>query len=80
MSFAGRSMVHTKSCLTLIVLVSIVGHFSSSCSLTAALPLNTSIVVPENRTTVSTIHYTPTTSSNRENTNQEVGDPGVAAT
>lgn len=31
---------------TFIVLLSCVGYFSSSCSLTAALPLNTSIVVP----------------------------------
>ena len=36
----------TSCPLTLIVLLSCVGYFSSSCSLTAALPLNTSMVVP----------------------------------
>ena len=47
------------ACLyTFMVLLSWVGYFSSSCSRTAALPLNTSIVVPaKNNTNIPTIEY-----------------------
>ncbi len=51
--------VHKYNIRTLIFLLSCVGYFSSSCSFTAAFPLNTSMVVPENTTASQLLsHFT----------------------